>query len=73
MDYKYWSQLLSPDEFKNWEVEVLMFLSSGRGRNDFFEIDFYNWKEFIDASFTWSATKQGSDYWMNIFQRDNDF
>ena len=50
-----------------------MFLSSGRGRNDFFEIDFYNWKEFIDASFTWSATKQGSDYWMNIFQRDNDF
>jgi hypothetical protein len=47
MNYKYWCQFLSPDEFENWEVEVLMFLSSGRGRNDFFEIDFDNWKEFI--------------------------
>ena len=74
MDYKYWSQFFSPDEFENWEVEVLMFVVFSRGgRNDFFEREFDNWKEFINASFGWSGTKQGSDYWMDIFERDNDF
>ena len=71
MDYKYWCQFLSPDEFKNWEVEVLMseaFIPYG-----FLEREFDNWKEFISGSFTWRNTKQGDQYWMDIFQRDNNF
>ena len=73
MDYKYWCDFLSPEEFENWEVEVLMFVAFSRGRNDFFEREFENWRDFINSSFGWSGTKQGSDYWMDIFERDNDF
>jgi hypothetical protein len=73
MDYKYWSRLLSPDEFKNWEVEVLMFVAFSRGRNDFFEREYATWKDFINSSFSWSNTKQGSDYWMDIFDDERWF
>jgi hypothetical protein len=69
MNYKYWCQFLEPDEFKNWEVEVLMSEAFIRPCG-FLERDFDNWKEFINASFGWSNTKQGSQYWMDIFQRD---
>ena len=69
MDYKYWCQFLSPDEFKNWEVEVLMSEAFIRPCG-FLEREFDNWKEFINGSFAWSRTKQGDQYWMDIFQRD---
>ena len=78
MNYKYWCRFLEPDEFVNWEVEVLLSETFGRGRDmqsmtrvNLFERDFDTWRDFINASFGWSNTKQGSQYWMEIFERDH--
>ena len=70
MNYKYWSQFLSQEEFELWEVEVLMYIVFRRGDN-IFEGDYPTWKDFINASFEWTGTKQGSQYWIDIFRRDN--
>lgn len=71
MNYKYWSQFLSQEEFELWEVEVLMYIVFRRGDN-IFEGEYATWKDFINSSFEWSSTKQGSQYWIEIFRRDND-
>ena len=71
MDYKYWCGFLEPEEFRNWEVELLMCEAFMRhDGNTLLNRDFDTWQEFINASFGWSNTKQGSQYWMDIFQRD---
>lgn len=71
MNYKYWSQFLSQEEFELWEVEVLMYIVFRRGDN-IFEGEYATWKDFINSSFEWSSTKQGNQYWIEIFRRDND-
>lgn len=70
MDYKYWCDFLSPEEFEKWEVEALMCIVFRRGEN-IFERECGAWKDFINDSFDWSSTKQGSQYWIEIFRRDN--
>ena len=71
MDYTYWGRFLSPEEFKNWELEVLMCEAFLRYNGDFLEREFDNWKELISGSFTWRNTNQGSQYWIDIFRRDH--
>ena len=74
MDYKYWCDFLTDEEFKNWEIEILMSNSDFM----FFEntqttpyplMRFGTFKSFITSSFCWSSTKQGHEYWSLIRNR----
>ena len=70
MDYKYWCQFLSDDEFELWEVETLMVCVTGIYDTDIFSDHYGSFREFISGSFTWRNTKQGHDYWRIIAHRD---
>ena len=74
MDYKHWSEFLTEEEFKKWEVEALV---SYLDDDDYFEFDnifvnsFDSFRSFINSSFSWSGTKDGHEYWRTISNREN--
>ena len=68
MDYKYWCQFLTEEEFINWETEAL--ISEIDEPTRVFSRDFDEFENFISISFIWGSTKQGREYWYNISKRN---
>jgi hypothetical protein len=80
MDYKHWSDFLTEEEFKKWEVEALVayLIMADRDDYDYFDefdnifVNSYDsFRSFINSSFSWSETKDGHGYWRTISNREN--
>lgn len=70
MDYKYWVNKLTDEEFQEWEVEMLIY--SINNDSNFLTRQFRSFFDFIGSSFDWSETKKGYNYWFEIYNRIND-
>lgn len=68
MDYKHWSDFLTEEEFRNWEVEALVAHSRDYldESDNIFVNNYESLYSFINSSFAWRDTKQGHDYWRSI-------
>jgi hypothetical protein len=73
MDYKHWSDFLTEEEFKKWEVEALVAHSRDYldESDNIFVNSYDSFHSFINSSFCWSETKQGHEYWRTISNREN--
>ena len=69
MNYKECCEFLTDDEFREWEIEMIINKSNLdlRSRLDFLDRDFSGFPTFISSSFTWCETKSGSEYWMELY------
>ena len=70
MNYKYWTDKLTDDEFYEWEVEMLMCAFLERNVRTLTE-QYNSFKDFIGDSFDWDSTKKGSDYWCELSKRED--
>jgi hypothetical protein len=70
MDYRYWSEKLTEDEFEEWEVEMLMYHAFHNEDDEFLSDRFHNFKNFIGNSFDWTETKKGSNYWYRLSREE---
>ena len=75
MDYKHWSEFLSEEEFKNWEIEALVAHLDGDyfdESDNIFYNQYHSLHSFISSSFAWRDTKQGPEYWRIIANKEEN-
>ena len=69
MDYKHWCTKLTEEEFKDWEVEMIMYHSFNNNER-FLTEQFNSLQSFIGNSFDWSETKKGGNYWYGLSREE---
>lgn len=54
--------------YDKWRLNIDM-LKSQDSFQDFRRMDFPNFSSFINLSFTWENTNEGSDFWYELYLR----